>query len=103
MGKLREKQSEFMRALGLLITYAYSLGYELTGGDLWAKEGEGRPHIKKSKHYRRLAIDLNLFKDGKYQSNSIAHLPLGEYWEKLGGIWGGFWSGKDGNHYEWPV
>ena len=102
---LRQKQSKFISMLGALIHYADQLGYELTGGDLWAKKGEGRPHKigvlegeKDSKHYQRLAIDLNLFIDGKYQKSSRAHRPLGLFWESMGGTWGGL---KDGNHYEY--
>ena len=59
---MRKKQSEFIEALALLILYAKFKGYELTGGDLLARDG----HKQGSFHYMRLAIDLNLFKDGKY-------------------------------------
>lgn len=92
---LREKQSEFNRALGLLYIYAYQLGFELTLGDAWAKTG----HRKGSFHYKRLAQDLNLFIDGTYQRSTEAHLPLGKFWESIGGTWGGRWG--DGNHYSW--
>lgn len=78
----------------LLILYAYELGYEITFGDAWAKNG----HKTNSKHYIRLAIDLNLFKDGKYLESTEAHEPLGKFWESIGGIWGGHF--EDGNHYE---
>ena len=84
-----------MKALGLLIQFAYHQGYELTGGDLWAVRG----HIEGSKHYDRLAIDLNLFYDGEYLTTTEAHQPLGEFWESLGGTWGGRF--RDGNHYSW--
>ena len=77
----------------LLIQYAYQQGFELTFGDAWAKDG----HKKGSLHYSRLAIDLNLFKDGEYLTKTEDHLPLGEYWESLGGSWGGRFN--DGNHY----
>ena len=100
---LRERQSKFMCMLGLLIHFAYERGYELTGGDLWAKTG----HMDNSLHYSRLAIDLNLFKDGKYLRTSRDHKELGEFWESLGGSWGGRFGesepgaadGYDGNHY----
>lgn len=96
---LQQKQSEFAKMVGFLILHAYSLGYEITIGDVWAKYGEGRPHKRGSKHYRKLAADLNLFKDGRYLRSTESHRPLGEYWEKaLGGIWGGRFD--DGNHYE---
>ncbi len=92
-----------MEALGLLILYAKFKGYELTGGDLLARDG----HKQGSFHYMRLAIDLNLFKDGKYLRNTEDHEPLGVFWESLGGTWGGRFDfdndgeGDDGNHYSW--
>ena len=92
---LRTRQSEFAKALGMLIMYAYKNGYELTLGDAYATSG----HIANSFHYKRLAIDLNLFKDGKYLTETEDHEPLGIYWESLGGSWGGRF--KDGNHYSW--
>ena len=50
-----------------------------------------------SNHKVRLALDLNLFKDGRYLSATSDHEPLGEYWESIGGAWGGRFD--DGNHY----
>lgn len=99
---MREKQSKFMRMLADLIIMAYTLGYELTGGDLWSspdyRTAAGKmPHKAGSLHYDRLAIDLNLFRDGKYLTATEDHLPLGRYWEGLGGSWGGRFG--DGNHY----
>lgn len=90
---LREKQSEFVRMVGMLIDWLTENGYEATFGDAYAKSG----HMPNSLHYSRLAIDLNLFKDGKYLPNTDDHRPLGEYWESIGGSWGGRF--KDGNHY----
>jgi len=90
---LRQKQSKFARMVADLIIFAYNSGYELSFGDAWAKTG----HKKNSNHYIRLAIDLNLFKDEKWLSETEDHLPLGEYWEALGGTWGGRF--QDGNHY----
>ena len=49
-------------------------------------------------HRSRLAIDLNLFRDGKYLTSSEDHRVLGEWWESVGGMWGG---SEDGNHYSW--
>lgn len=93
MISLREKQSRFVRMVALLIQYAYELGYELTFGDAWAHEG----HTRHSLHYKRLAIDLNLFKDGEYLHDTQSHERLGIFWESIGGSWGGRF--KDGNHY----
>lgn len=90
---LRSKQSLFALLTALLLTRAYELGYEITFGDAWSHEG----HKEGSLHYLRLAIDLNLFKDGEYLTKSEDHQELGEYWESLGGSWGGRYG--DGNHY----
>lgn len=55
--------------------------------------------IRASLHEIGLAIDLNLFRDGKFLAASEDHQPLGEYWESLHPLarWGGRF--KDGNHY----
>lgn len=92
---LREGQSAFARKLPLLILYAYELGYEVTLGDAFAHDG----HVDGSYHYKRLAIDINLFRHGTYLSETEDHRPLGEFWESIGGTWGGRW--QDGNHYSW--
>ena len=90
---LRQRQSKFAKMVSLLILYAYELEYEITFGDAWAKTG----HRKGSFHYKRLAIDLKLFKNGRYLTSTVSHEPLGVFWRSLGGTWGGGWG--DGNHY----
>lgn len=90
----RQEQSKFMRMLPLLILYAYELGYELTPGDTYPGKFK---HKKSGFHPKGLAIDLNLFKDGVYLEETKDHLPLGLFWESIGGSWGGRW--EDGNHY----
>ena len=95
--KLSEKQGKFAEMVGKLLNFIYMHpGYYVTFGDAYAKTG----HIKNSKHYSRLAVDLNLFINGKYKIDTEAHRPFGEYWESLGGKWGGDFSKPDGNHYE---
>jgi hypothetical protein len=100
---LGEKQRKFAGMVGQLIVWAYENGYELTLGEahrppelaeLYAKQGRG---IRNSLHTQKLAIDLNLFINGKYQTRTDSHRPLGEYWESIGGTWGGRFG--DGNHY----
>jgi hypothetical protein len=102
---LRQRQSRFALMVASLIQQAYAMGYEVTLAEAWrppaqaelmASQGKG---IKDSLHINRLAIDLNLFKDGVYLSSTEAHRPLGEWWEKQHEDcrWGGRF--KDGNHY----
>ena len=112
-----EKQCNFSRCAAQLILFAYDQGYKITLGEayrspetaeIYAKAGKG---IKNSLHRRRLAIDLNLFKDGQYLSRSEDYKPLGDYWKSLSClnytcVWGGdFIDDKtglpapDGNHF----
>ena len=96
---LRQKQSKFCHMLALLILHSEQLGYELTMSRGYASEAanEADGGHPKSNHLNRLAIDLNLFKDGTFLSSTESHKPLGVYWESIGGTWGGRFN--DGNHY----
>lgn len=93
---VRQKQSRFVRMVALLILHAQHLGYELTFGDAY-RDPRVRYGLRNSLHRSRLAIDLNLFRDGRWLSSTDSHKPLGLYWESIGGAWGGRFG--DGNHY----
>lgn len=105
---LGEKQRLFAGLVGKLLLHIYEEGYEATLGDAYrtpeqaaanAAAGKG---IVKSLHCDRLAIDLNLFKDGMWLQKTEDHLPIGEWWEKQHPLtrWGGrFKCRPDGNHY----
>lgn len=108
--KLGDAQKAFTLHIGDLIRHAYEMGYELTFGDAYRDPrlhgsfgtagGYGR---SRSCHKVRLAVDFNLFKDGKYLTTTEDHRPLGEWWEKQHPLarWGGRFN--DANHYsfEW--
>lgn len=106
MESLGQKQERFMRLLPRLLDKAHEMGYEIRGGDLFRDprvhgtigEKKGYGHSK-SCHKIKLAIDLNLFKDGKFLGNTEDHRPLGEWWEQQSPDcrWGGRFN--DGNHY----
>jgi len=101
---LREKQARFAQMVAHLIIMADFLGFTVTLGDAFRdprvfgvvgiSKGYGR---SQSNHKVRLAIDLNLFKDGDFLQETKDHEPLGLYWESIGGTWGGRFN--DGNHY----
>lgn len=102
--KLGDKQRRFTRMVADLIIFAYDNGYQLTVGDAYRDprlHGEvgvkGGYGAASSNHKIRLAIDFNLFKDGKYLPGTEDHKILGLYWESIGGSWGGRFN--DGNHY----
>lgn len=105
---LRQKQSIFAALLPRLLDKALSMGFEMTLGETYrspeeaarlAKLGKG---IKNSLHTLKLAIDINLFRDGHYLSSTESHRELGEWWEEQSTdeyecCWGGRFG--DGNHY----
>jgi hypothetical protein len=95
---LGDMQREFSLCVGKLIMYAYSLGYEITLGDAYRSPAVKYGHPN-SMHRYRLAIDINLFKEGKYLSKTEDHKELGMFWVKCNPLarWGG--SFGDGNHY----
>lgn len=107
---LGQKQRLFARMTARLYDFIWSKGYEFTKGDayrdpklhgeLGVKKGYGHA---KSGHKLRLAEDINLFKDIDgdgdldYLEKTEYHREIGEFWESLGGSWGGRF--QDGNHY----
>lgn len=101
---LGQKQQRFTRMVVQLLNKAHELGFEVTLGDAYrdprvfgamgVSQGYGQA---RSAHKQRLALDLNLFRDGVYLMDTQAHLPLGTWWEAQGGVWGGRF--QDGNHY----
>lgn len=93
---LRQKQSRFARMVASLIDQASLMGYEVTLGDAY-RDPRCPYGSEVSLHRSRLAIDLNLFRNGRYLSSTDSHRELGEWWESIGGTWGGRFS--DGNHY----
>lgn len=108
MPGLAEQQAIFARNVAKLIEHIFESGYSCTLGEafrtfeqakLYAEQGKGSLN---SQHCKRLAIDLNLFKDGVYLQDTKDHAPFGKYWESLDASnnWGGKFPRGDGNHYE---
>lgn len=101
---LSDKQRLFPHMLHELDKFMWSKGYEYTLGDafrdprvhgaLGIKIGYGH---RNSGHKNKLAEDRNLFKNGVYLSKTEDHKICGEFWESMGGSWGGRYN--DGNHY----
>lgn len=105
---LSASQQTFAVMVAKLIMHVQSLpGYAVTFGEahrtpeqaaLYAAQGKGS---KTSLHCHRLAVDLNLFIDGEYQTSTMAYKALGDFWKSLGGTWGGDFPRADGNHFEY--
>ncbi len=125
MATLREKQSKFVYNISLLIQFAFKNGFELTFGEVtrpieqvWLNfygykivNTNGVLSLVKraptsktlnSRHVERLAVDFNIFKDGKMLFQDAATqqkeiqdcLVLGDYWISLNtdNVWGGDWD-----------
>lgn len=99
------KQSEFLLDMCKLIEKAHTLGFEVTGGELYRTKAQqqlyfmrGQSRTMNSMHLRRLAIDLNFFKqdDGEleltYDKDDMQE--AGDFWESLhpDNRWGGNWT-----------
>ncbi len=91
---LQPKQARFAQMCAHLILHAELLGYTVTFGDAFRYPDcpYGAEH---SLHKQRLALDLNVFRDGIYLRKGYD--DLGEYWESIGGSWGGRFN--DDNHF----
>jgi len=110
---LGQKQRRFARGLPLLMMYAHYLGYEVATGEAERGKAQAAANaasgagISNSLHILRLAIDLHLYINGVYQTDSEAHKPLGTFWKSLSPDhrWGGDFKDAqgrpkpDGNHY----
>jgi hypothetical protein len=107
---LAHKQQHFAVLVARLIIEATRREWAVTFGEAYrspeeaarlAKLGIGIAH---SLHTQRLAVDLNLFINGQYQTDSAAYAPLGAWWEQQSSgeivcAWGGRFSTPDGNHF----
>ena len=105
------KQNEFARMMALLILYAQEREIQVTIGDVYRSEEEqarklaqGLSKTMDSAHRNRLAVDLNLFCDGKWITDKEhpAFRILGEFWENVGGEWSSRW-GIDEADYDTKV
>lgn len=114
MSLIRE-QSAFLLHVSELIKKASELGFFISGGELFRTPEQQALHVQNgrsatlnSQHLKRLAIDLNFFKElpnGELKlTYDIDELrPLGLFWEGLDDAnrWGGNWTSfKDAPHFE---
>jgi hypothetical protein len=105
-----ELQQEFAQKVSELIFEAIKLGYQVTLGEAWrprlTAEFYASQHmgISNSLHTHRLAIDLNLFKDGKFLVRKEDYEPLGVVWKSWSKkeyrlCWGGDFKSPDSDHF----
>lgn len=104
----RSPEQAAINALSLFdrarIRAALETKYPILAAAIGASTSRG---IRNSQHTRRLAQDLNLFKDGEFLTAIEAYAPFGVYWKTLHPLarWGGDFQGadRDGDHFsfEW--
>jgi len=98
-------QSEFAQDVAELLMFASKQGFQVTLGEaqrtieqaeLYKKTGFSKAGAN-SLHCKRLAIDLNFFKDGKFITDSNELKVIGDYWESLhpNNAWGKYFSFAD--------
>jgi predicted chitinase/peptidoglycan hydrolase-like protein with peptidoglycan-binding domain len=112
---LVHEQSRFLLHLAELIRKASELGFLASGGELFRTPEQQALHVKngrsktmKSLHLKRLAIDLNFFREAPDGTPKLTYeieelRPLGAFWESLdpANRWGGNWTSlKDVPHFE---
>jgi predicted chitinase len=112
---LVHEQSVFLLHVAELIRKASELGFLASGGELFRTPEQQALHVKngrsktmKSLHLKRLAIDLNFFREAPDGTLKLTYeieelRALGEFWESLdpANQWGGHWTSvKDAPHFE---
>ncbi|MCE4555399.1 glycoside hydrolase family 19 protein [Roseateles cellulosilyticus] len=115
MTELVREQSVFLVHVCELVRKAGELGFSASAGELYRTPEQqalhvmnGRSTTMASQHLKRLAIDINFFRDAPdgrplLVSDVETLRPLGQFWEGLDGAnrWGGNWtSAKDLPHFE---
>jgi hypothetical protein len=88
--ELLKAQKLFARCFSLLMIFIQLKGWEMTFaegfvGDSINKPGEDSPHRRDGGHFRRTAIDINLFVAGSLvtQSSHPAYIELEKFWMSL--------------------
>ena len=103
-----DRQQTFTLNVARLIIYINQQGYACTFGEtlrtkemaqIYARTGRG---VLDSNHLYKLAVDLNLFKNGVYLSDAKEYRQFAEYWLTLNPFneSGYYWKSVDANHFE---
>jgi hypothetical protein len=110
---LGKRQELFMECLAQFLPWLLANGYKIRGGELQrdpriaAMNAAAGTGISSSVHIDKLAIDLNLFRNGVFLDKTEDHAAAGAKWKSLHPLcrWGGDFKDSrgrpkpDGNHY----
>ncbi len=105
--KLGKKQELFTTLYWRLLQHIEEAGYQVRVGETWRSKAAAEDNARRgvgiinSVHRLKLAVDLNLFKNGVYLTSSDDHQAFGTWWEDQHKLcrWGGRFKNRDGNHY----
>lgn len=120
MATLRQKQAKFAGMLGQLLVQATLIGAPVVILGIYRSLETQKQYVARgasktlnSKHIEGLAVDLAFLEDteddGKINFSAEKYRFLGEYWESIGGRWGGRFGdnlatpqieGWDAGHFE---
>lgn len=106
---LGDKQKLFAKYFGMLLTWLYANGYEVTINEVLrtkqqatinAATGAG---IVNSLHLYKLAGDINIFKNGHFLTTVEEIKPVGDYWKSIDTncCWGGDFHKPDADHFSY--
>lgn len=111
-----DHQWEFLKDVAKLIVFIERNGHKATAGEMWRSKDQQALYynglsfedgklvnVKKkskavySKHQDRLAVDINIFINGKLTYDFYEVKPIGDYWESLSPYnrWGGDFNKND--------
>lgn len=102
--KLSEKQQLFTVMIASLIHFAEEKGYRLTFGEAYRTPEQAALNAKKGVALLTACIPsasrwiLTCLLTANTRPTA-PHTAPGEYWESIGGSWGGRFSKPDGNHF----
>ena len=101
---LGEKQELFSYLLAQLIIFVYGRGMKIRMGEVLRTQAQADANaesgagISNSLHLLKLAVDINLFRDGEYLLDIEDYRSLGDFWKGLadGCCWGGDFKDAQG-------
>jgi hypothetical protein len=104
---LGDLQRLHVQLIGQLIAYTYEQGYNLTWGEAYRTAEQAQWDVEhgtgilESVHCERLAVDLQLFKEGVYLTDPGDYAFMGYYWKSLHPLckWGGDFATVDADHF----
>jgi len=107
---LLQKQQAFAKTLSRFLNDLFLRGYDVTMGEcyrppemaeIYASQGRG---VKNSVHCIKLAVDLNIFYQGKFLTTKEDLEIPGKLWKAyttdiIKTCWGGDFENTDANHF----